>query len=193
MVKFTRFAETLKRKEEKRIVSVTVKLLVSDCKGRFRFTDIMFQEGGNLTGYLPENKIMLEKLKDGEKLIAPVFFNGIIRESATIIYPNTGTETAGLDVYLYPQQDIEKGQISVSHRYDAQKAVFMEDVQGSDTLALLSSQRKCLKNGIETAKRGFFQYSASGDNKHEIFLGEGKRANILVELQEMAESGVKIE
>lgn len=41
-VTFTRFAETIHCKEDKRVVSVTVKLLLGDCTGTVYFTDIVF-------------------------------------------------------------------------------------------------------------------------------------------------------
>ena len=42
-VTFTRFAETIHCKEDKRVVSVTVKLLLGDCTGTVYFTDIQAQ------------------------------------------------------------------------------------------------------------------------------------------------------
>ncbi len=50
-VSFTRFAETIHCKEEKRVVSITVELLLEDCTGTVYFTDIQAQEGDRLTGY----------------------------------------------------------------------------------------------------------------------------------------------
>ena len=44
--KFTRFSETLLTKKEQRVVSVTVKPLISDCTGTIYFTDLMVQEIG---------------------------------------------------------------------------------------------------------------------------------------------------
>jgi hypothetical protein len=42
---FTRFTETIDKKEDKRVVSVTVKPVVTDCTGTVWFTDLMLQEG----------------------------------------------------------------------------------------------------------------------------------------------------
>ena len=47
-VAFTRFTETIHCKEDKRVVSVTVKLLLEDCTGTVYFTDIQAQEGNRL-------------------------------------------------------------------------------------------------------------------------------------------------
>lgn len=188
MAEFKRFTEALERKGTARVVSVTVKAVVYNCSGRFWFTDMMLQEGGCLTGYAVHTSESAAKLeKDGQTAV-PRHYNGIVRNNATIIYPNTGTESTGLDVYLYPQQDI--GELSIAHQHGAHKAVFPA-VHGGDTLALLASSHQCLKNGNDTLKQGWFQYSTPGDNRHEVVLGDGKRANILVELQEMQE-GVRL-
>ena len=41
---FTRFSETILTKQAQRVVSITVKPLISDCTGRIYFTDLMVQE-----------------------------------------------------------------------------------------------------------------------------------------------------
>ena len=48
---FSRFSETILTKQAQRVVSITVKPLISDCTGRIYFTDLMVQEGDRLTGY----------------------------------------------------------------------------------------------------------------------------------------------
>ena len=49
---FTRFSETILTKQAQRVVSITVKPMISDCTGRIYFTDLMVQEGDRLTGYV---------------------------------------------------------------------------------------------------------------------------------------------
>ena len=61
--KFTRFSETLLTKKEQRVVSVTVKPLISDCTGTIYFTDLMVQEGDRLTGYVIHTETLLEKYR----------------------------------------------------------------------------------------------------------------------------------
>ena len=51
MAEFTRFSETILTKQDQRVVSITVKPMISDCTGRIYFTDLMVQEGDRLTGY----------------------------------------------------------------------------------------------------------------------------------------------
>ena len=45
MAEFTRFSETILTKQDQRVVSITVKPMISDCTGRIYFTDLMVQEG----------------------------------------------------------------------------------------------------------------------------------------------------
>ncbi len=58
-INFIRFTETVKVKQEKRIVSVTLRPLISDCIGSIYFTDLQIQEEGKLTGYTPHTETML--------------------------------------------------------------------------------------------------------------------------------------
>ena len=45
MPEFTRFTETITKKQDKRVVNITVKPTVTDCTGSVWFTDLMLQEG----------------------------------------------------------------------------------------------------------------------------------------------------
>ena len=49
MPEFTRFAETITKKQDKRVVNITVKPTVTDCTGTVWFTDLMLQEGDKVT------------------------------------------------------------------------------------------------------------------------------------------------
>lgn len=60
---FIRFSESIKTREDMRVVSVTVRPLISDCTGAIYFTDLQLQEGSRLTGYTPHTTTML---KNGE-------------------------------------------------------------------------------------------------------------------------------
>jgi hypothetical protein len=50
-VRFIRLAEVVNKKQDKRVVSVTVVPTITDCSGRIWFTDLQLQEGSALTGY----------------------------------------------------------------------------------------------------------------------------------------------
>lgn len=189
MAEFTRFAETITVKEDMRVVSITVKPIVSDCTGRIWFTDLMVQEGDRLTGFVINPETLLEKYREDDVIVAPRFYNGIIRSSGTVVIFNLGSTTTGLDIQVEPIQDMAAGSIVLSQGAGSHKATFLEEAAAGDTFSLLASSRECLRNGAATKKDGFFQYSAAGDSKHPITLEKGKSAKLYIEFQEMQDGG----
>ena len=97
-IKFIRFTETVKVKEEKRVVSVTVRPIIADCTGIIYFTDLQIQEGDRLSGYTPHTETMLRKSPNPAR-----YHNGVVRSGDTVIIFNTGETSAGLDCYIYPK------------------------------------------------------------------------------------------
>lgn len=189
MAEFTRFAETITVKEDMRVVSITVKPIVSDCTGRIWFTDLMVQEGDRLTGFVINPETLLEKYREDDFIVAPRFYNGIVRSSGTVVIFNLGSTTTGLDIQVEPIQDMAAGSIVLSQGAGSRKATFLEEAAAGDTFSLLASSRECLRNGAATKKDGFFQYSAAGDSKHPITLEKGKSAKLYIEFQEMQDGG----
>lgn len=189
MAEFTRFSETILTKEERRVVSITVRPLISDCTGRIYFTDLMVQEGDRLTGYVIHTETLLQKYRENGAILPPRFYNGVVRSAETVVLFNLGTTTAGLDVSIYPVQDMAAGSLSVAMGNGAHRATFSEAARAGDEFSLLASSRECLKNGSPTEKRGFFQYTAAGDSKHPVALEERKSARLLFRFQEMQEGG----
>ena len=108
-IAFIRLAEVINRKQDMRVVSVTVKPTIADCSGTIYFTDLMLQEGPALTGYTPHTEPFLKKLRVDGEVKAPVWFNGVVRGEETVILFNLGETSAGLDVHLYPKSDLEAG------------------------------------------------------------------------------------
>ena len=147
------------------------------------------QEGDRLTGYVIHTETLLQKYRENGAVVPPRFYNGVVRSAETAVLFNLGSDTAGLDCYLYPVQDMAAGSISLALGAGAHKAAFPAAVSAGDELALLASSRECLKNGLPTEKRGFFQYTAAGDSKHPVTLEEGKSARLLFVFQEMQEGG----
>lgn len=189
MPEFTRFVETIDKKKDLRIVSVTVKPVVADCTGTFWFTDLMLQEGKKLSGYVPHTETALKIYATGDEyaVTGKRFFNGIVRGSATCVIFNLGKTSTGLDWKIYPNQNMEAESIALALGAGAHKAVFKKSVNAGDELDLLASTRECLKNGSATAKDGFFQYSAAGDSKHPVTVEDKKSAKLYVEFQEIAD------
>nr|DAU05998.1 MAG TPA: hypothetical protein [Caudoviricetes sp.] len=184
---FTRFMETVAKKEKKRIVSITVKPLVKDCTGTVWFTDLMLQEGNRLSGYVPNTETLQKAYATGDEyaVSGKRFYNGIVRGSMTCIIFNLGKTTAGLDWKITPIQSMKAGSVSLALGAGAHKATFTEAAAAGDELSLLASTRECLKNGESSSKDGFFQYSAAGDSKHPVTVEDRKSARLYVEFREM--------
>ena len=124
MAEFTRFSETILTKQDQRVVSITVKPMISDCTGRIYFTDLMVQEGDRLTGYVINTETILQKYREDGSIVPPRFYNGVVRSAETVVLFNLGSDTAGLDCYLYPVQDMAAGSVSVALGAGAHKAAF---------------------------------------------------------------------
>lgn len=189
---FVRFSESVKIKKELRVAGITVRLLITDCTGTIYFTDLQFQEGDQLTGYTVHTSKMLMKFKENGEPVPPRHYNGVVRTTETVILFNLGKTSAGLDCYIYPMQNMAAGSIEISHGPGAHKARFLDPANAGDELTLKASTRQCLKNGSQTPKDGFYQYSAAWDSKHTVKLEERKSARVLFEFQEMQEGGDRL-
>ena len=189
---FIRFAETLMIKKEMRVVSITVRLMITDCTGTVYFTDLQLQDGDQLTGYTVHTSKMLTKMQENGQPVPPRHYNGVVRTAETVILFNLGKTSAGLDCYIYPIQDMAAGSIEISQGMGAHKVRFLDSVNAGDELTLKASTRQCLKNGSQTPKDGFYQYSAAWDSKHTVKLEERKSARVLFEFQEMQVGGDRL-
>lgn len=83
---FSRFSETILTKQAQRVVSITVKPLISDCTGRIYFTDLMVQEGDRLTGYVINTETILQKYREDGSIVPPRFYNGVVRSGKQWCY-----------------------------------------------------------------------------------------------------------
>jgi hypothetical protein len=182
---FIRLAEVINKKQDMRVVSVTVKPTLTNCSGTIWFTDLMLQEGPALTGYVPHTE---RRLVEGDK----VWFNGVVRSKETVIICNVGDTSGGLDVHIYPKSDMAAGSVQLAQGVGGQKVTFPNALSAEDDLALLASVRECTRNGVTEPKEGFYQYSAAWDSKHKVTLEDGKSARVLFELQQMTDGGVSI-
>jgi hypothetical protein len=187
MKKFYRLSETINKKEDKRVVSVTIKPLLTDMSGTVWITDLMLQEGDRVTGFHPHTETMLQKEREGETIKEPVWYNGIVRGEETLILFNLGKTSTGLDLKLYPKSDMEG--ITISQAAGGQRAYFPDALQKDDELSFSASERSTTKNGQPFQKEGFYSYSAAWDSKHNVELPQGKSARVLFTLQEMDEGG----
>ena len=179
---FIRFTESIKTREDMRVVSITIRPLIADCTGAVYFTDLQLQEGDRLTGYTPHITTMLRNSSN-----PPRHHNGVVRTGDTVVIFNLGETSSGLDCYIYPIQAMQAGSISLSQGAGSHKVTFLSAVNAGDELALLASERLCLKNGSPTQKHGFYQYTAACDSKHQVKLEDRKSARVYFEYKEMLE------
>ena len=63
-------------------------------------------------------------------------------------------------------------------------------MSAGDDVALFATSRECTKNGSFFAKKGFYQYSAAWDSKHNVTLEDGKSARVLYTIQ-LVQNGVR--
>ena len=189
MPEFTRFTETITKKQNKRVINITVKPTITDCTGSVWFTDLMLQEGDKVTGFVISTETFLEKYDGDDAKAGKRFYNGIVRSAATCVIFNLGSTAAGLDYKVFPIQAMAAGNISLALGEGAHKATFKATAAAGDEFDLFASTRECLKSGATTSKDGFFQYSAAGDSKHPITVADKKSARIYVEFQEMQDGG----
>ena len=180
---FIRLAEVINKKQDKRVVSITVTPTITDCSGTIWFTDLQLQEGPALTGYVPHTE---KRLTEGDA----VWFNGVVRSAETVVLFNLGETSGGLDVHIFPKADMKAGSVQLAQGVGGQRVRFPNALKAEDDLALLASVRECTKNGMTEPKEGFYQYSAAWDSKHMVTLEDGKSARVLFELQQMKDGGV---
>ena len=132
MPEFTRFTETITKKQDKRVVNITVKPTVIDCTGSVWFTDLMLQEGDKVTGFVINTEKLLEKYDGDDAKAGKRFYNGIVRSAATCVIFNLGTTAAGLDYKVYPIQAMAAG--------DSKHPITVEDKKSARSML---SFRKC--------------------------------------------------
>ena len=82
MPEFTRFTETITKKQNKRVINITVKPTITDCTGSVWFTDLMLQEGDKVTGFVINTETLLEKYDGDDAKADKRFYNGIVRSSS---------------------------------------------------------------------------------------------------------------
>ena len=83
-IAFIRLAEVINRKQDMRVVSVTVKPTITNCSGTIYFTDLQLQEGAALTGYTPHTEVFLQKYREDGEVKAPVWFNGVVDRKSVV-------------------------------------------------------------------------------------------------------------
>lgn len=146
-MEFIRFAGTINTHEEKKVAKATVNVILEDCTGTFYITDIMFQEGKWLSGYVVNNLELLQKNRVNGEITPVRFFNGIVRSGVTAVITNDGEVSAGLNYHIIPKDTMAAGDMSVAHNYGSHKltlqSIFLED----DVVEINADARVATRNG----------------------------------------------
>lgn len=161
-IAFIRLAEVINRKQDMRVVSVTVKPTIADCSGTIYFTDLMLQEGPALTGYTPHTEPFLKKLRVDGEVKAPVWFNGVVRGEETVILFNLGETSAGLDVHLYPKSDLEAGAVSLCQAWAARRYLSPTPSPPKRTLLCLPAHGSVRRTAARRKRRAFTSTAPPG-------------------------------
>ena len=161
-IAFIRLAEVINRKQDMRVVSVTVKPTIADCSGTIYFTDLMLQEGPALTGYTPHTEPFLQKLREDGVIKAPVWFNGVVRGEETVILFNLGETSAGLDVHLYPKSDLEAGRFPSARAWAARRYPSPTPSPPKRTLLCLPAHGSVRRTAARRKKRAFTSTAPPG-------------------------------
>ena len=75
MPEFTRFTETITKKQDKRVVNIMVKPTITDCTGSVWFTDLMLQEGDKVTGFVISTATLLGKSDRADAICGGVLYH----------------------------------------------------------------------------------------------------------------------
>ena len=185
-MEFIRFAGTINTHEEKKVAKATVNVILENCTGTFYITDIMFQEGKWLTGYVVNNLELLQKKRVDWEITPVRFFNGIVRSGVTAVITNDGEVSAGLNYHIIPKDTMAAGDMSVAHNYGSHKLTLQSGFLEDDVVEINADARVATRNGSRIRADGFYSYSAAGDSKHQIKVKDRKTALVRMSFQEMA-------
>lgn len=107
---------TAKVEATKPVESVEVEFVIQNCSGDIYVTDVMLQDGGLITGWVPNSQEMLVRPRDQNgNIVPPKHYNCVIRGSVNVVIPNTGGMTLtspdnnAVNIYQPPQAPATTG------------------------------------------------------------------------------------
>jgi len=170
-----------------------VKFVWGKCAGTVWITDIVTQEGWYTTAHLPNTREMFLKTRDGEIIRQPRFFNAVIRGNKTIVLPNLGETTTGLDYTIYAYGDVPE--LKLAHYPHARQTIIKDALADGDIYKLHASTRHISKNDVPThSVWGLFHHIAAGDVRFNVdsvgneMVRPYPKLKLMLHFQEMKES-----
>lgn len=189
------------KEKSKRVQRIDFRPVVQNATGIVTLTDLMLQEGAQLSGHLPATREMLRRLRENNLPAGPKFFNALIRGRQTLIIPNRGAwrtvvlnapvVPTAIDFTVLAKTAIPAG-MQFSHFYRTRRLSYGNPLTAGDMFEFLASQRVVRHNGISTRfYTGFYHQCAAGNSRFNIdLMDEGATirpqptARILIEIQE---------
>ncbi|MGV8164656.1 MAG: hypothetical protein ACLKAK_07350 [Alkaliphilus sp.] len=175
------FRQITPREKAKRVSHLEVKAIVNDAVGTVSLTDIMVQEGTQLSGYWTETREMLRKLREDGLPAPSKHFNAIVRGRQTLVIPNRGVYwkviadnpvvvTTAIDFTTLARTSIPVG-MQISHFYRTRHLWYASALVPGDIFEFLASTRRVAHNGVLTLNySGFYHQIAAGNSRFNIDL-----------------------
>lgn len=176
------------KKQDKRVVNITVKPTVTDCTGSVWFTDLMLQEGDKVTGFVINSETFLENTM----AMMLQTERGFITVSSAPLLPASSSTSAPLLLVLTTRSIRFRRWLPGVYRLRWVKVLIRQ--LSKQRLLPVMNLTFCFYEGMPEERlcniQGrLFQYSAAGDSKHPITVADKKSARIYVEFQEMQDGG----
>lgn len=194
------------QEKEKSVTRIDVRAVVQNATGTVTLTDLMLQDGAQLTGHVPATREMLMKLREDGQPAAPKHFNALIRGRQTLIIPNRGAYwsvpmgtpvvTTAIDFTVMARTSIPAG-MGLSHGYRTRQLVYDSSLAQGDVVEFLASRHRVTHNGVPTRHyAGVHHQIAAGNARFNVdLLTEGApdrpqpAARVLIEIQEWELAG----
>ena len=191
---------------EKRVGRIDLRAVAENASGVVTVTDLMLQDGAQLTGHLPATREMLRRLRENNQPSAPKHFNAVIRGRKTVIIPNRGAYwsvvlgtpvvTTALDITAQARTGVPAG-MRYSHFYRTRQFVYTSALAAGDKLEFLASERRVAHNDIPTRDYvGSYHQCAAGNARFNVeLMAEGATirpqpsVGLLIEIQEWELAG----
>lgn len=203
---FIRYTATVEAKGA--VDSINVELVIENTTGDIYATDVMFQDGGVVTGWAPHTEEMLVRPRDQSGNIIPKkHYNCVIRGSVHVIIPNTGGMTMtspdnnSVSIYMPPQKPATTGldltNTAISERKNhltletysgSRKWYYAQWSEPGDVVQMDSATHQVTFNGDPTNNgaqwAGAFLTCPYGDNIYSVSQGNTDSGQFIFEIEE---------
>ena len=143
----------------KKVTGIHVGIRLYHATGDLSLTDMVFQEGPNLTGYAANTAELLVNTGNRRRV------NAVVHSNETLVLLNKGTAACGLNVQGTALENCTA--VELSQGYGGQKLSVGNMLVG-DTLTVDSGYYTVSGNGMTVEKTGFFPYVLDGISRHTI-------------------------